>query len=222
MTKIKLLSALGLHEHAPVISIIAVISLLMGIGMTADWIAGDDRQWIGFFLVGVPFASYMWINYRSRNLSFEAIKVEGDKKYLIAIIPSNIGLLEIITKPHPNLEKIYFMYDNFSNEKIVEVKNLIKQDKRCIQDSFLYLESLQNPKNMIASFESILEHLKNFDAKNDEILIEVTTGQTLSSLTLYELGKLKKIDVSCSISQYNAQNSPIQNSAVPYKIEFDF
>ena len=220
MTKIKLLSAFGLNEHAPKRSIFIVLLSLMGIGMTADWIAGDDRQWLGILFLFISFGVYWWTNYRSRNLKFKQEHINGEKRFLIAIIPSRLDLYHTITQSHPGLQKIYFIYDNFTNDKIIEVKNTIKHDKRCSQDTFLHVASTQNPKNIISSFDSILEHLKNVDGKHDEILIEVTTGQTLSSLTLYHLGSLYNIDVSCLVSNYDEHNNVIHGSSLQHKIDF--
>lgn len=221
MKKIKLLSAIGLNEKAPLRSIFLVILMLMGIGMTADLIAGDDRKWLGILFIAVSFGIYWWINYRSRNLSFEQSHISSEKKYLIAIIPSNIALLETIIKPYPHLKQIYFIHDNFPSDGISAVKERIKEDKRYSKASFLHTKSTQNPKNIISCTEDILEDLKNFDFLKDEVVIEVTTGQTLSSLTLYEFGKLQGIDIVYNISLYDTNNLVVPNSATPYKIEFD-
>ncbi|MDR1912830.1 MAG: hypothetical protein LBQ52_10870 [Helicobacteraceae bacterium] len=219
MKKIKLLSAFGLSEKASIAAIAVVLSALMGIGMTADLIAGEDRQWIGLMLLLVSFLIYIFHNYRSRNLSFKPILVSKEKKYLISIIPSNINLLNSIAANYKNLEKIYLIKDNYSNKNIDEVKEKIKQEKIYSKENFLKVKSINEPENIISSFDDILEDLS--EAKRDNILIEVTSGQTLASLTLYHLGQLYGIDVSCLISKYNDENKVIGNSAVANLVKFN-
>ncbi|MDR2099881.1 MAG: hypothetical protein LBP40_03510 [Campylobacteraceae bacterium] len=220
--KIKLLSAFGLPEKAPIIAVLAVFSALMGLGMTADLIAGENRQWIGLILLAAAFGVYLFFNYKSRNLTFKPSPVDTNKKYLISIIPSNMSLLNSIKKYYPNLQKIYFIHDNFSNDKVNEVKKEIKNDKSLYsQAKYLKVKSIQEPKNIISSFDDILDELKNDSAENDDILVEVTSGQTLASLTLYHLSILYKIDVACLVSKYDESNQVIDNSTVPTTIKFD-
>jgi hypothetical protein len=52
-------------------------------------------------------------------------------------------------------------------------------------------------------------------------LIEATSGQSLSSITLYNLGKLYDIRVSCLISKYDNDNKVIPNSAAANFVKFD-
>lgn len=219
MKKIKLLSAFGLSERAPTIAILVVLIALMGIGMTADLIAGEDRQWIGIIFLILSFAIYSFYNYRSRNLKFKPTAVGKDKKYLISIIPSNINLLNSIGTHYENLEKIYFIRDNYSSKGLDEVKEKIKQEKIYSKEKFLKVKSINEPENIISSFDDIMEDLSDVD--KDDILIEVTSGQTLSSLTLYRLGLLRHIDISCLISKYDDDNKIIENSAVANLIKFN-
>jgi hypothetical protein len=219
MKKIKLLSAFGLSERASIVAILVVFSAFMGIGMTADLIAGENRQWIGPLLLAASFLIYICYNYRSRNLKFKPTAVSKEKKYLISIIPSNINLLNSIVSHYSNLEKIYLIRDNYSNKNIDEVKEKIKREKIYSKEKFLKVKSINNPENIISSFDDIMEDLS--DVKNDDILIEVTSGQTLSSLTLYHLGELHGIELSCLISKYDDDNKVIENSTVANLVKFN-
>lgn len=222
LKKVKLLSAFGLSEKASVVAIFAVLFALMGIGMTADLIAGDDRQWIGLILLMVSFVIYLFFNYMSRNLAFKPSLADASKKYLISIIPSNMDLLNSLKKFYPNLQKIYFIYDNFSNDKVDKVKEEIKKNKSFYsQAKYLKVKSTQEPKNIISSFDDILEELADSSIENRDILIEVTSGQTLASLTLYHLSMLYKIDTAYLVSKYDENNNVIKDSAVATTIKFD-
>ncbi|MDR0407647.1 MAG: hypothetical protein LBH45_01840 [Campylobacteraceae bacterium] len=220
MTKIRLLSAFGLSEKASVIAIFVVLLALMGIGMTADLIAGEDRQWIGLIFLFTSFGIYLFFNYKSRNLSFNPSPVDTNKKYFISIIPSNINLLNSIKSSYENLKKVYFIYDDFSNEKINEVKREIEKNKQFYSAAkYLKVKSTNEPKNIISSFDDIMQELE--DVEKSDILIDITSGQTLSSLTLYNLGKLYNISVSCLISKYDNNNKVLANSTFAYLIKFD-
>jgi hypothetical protein len=217
-----LLSAFGLSEKASIVAILIVLSALMGVGMTADLIAGDDRQWIGLILLAGSFGTYLFFNYRSRNLTFKPLPVDRSKKYLISIIPSNIDLLNSLKKFYPNLQKIYFIHDNFSNDKVDKVKEEIKKDETFYsQAKYLKVKSTQEPQNIISSFEDILEEFKENSIENRDILIEVTSGQTLTSLTLYYLSTQYKIEIAYLVSKYDKNNNVIKDSATATTIKFD-
>ena len=215
MKKIRLLSAFGLSEQASWIAIGVVISALVGISMMANFFGEFGGHWLGFVFFGVAFAVAYFYNFRSKNLAFNPTPV-GAKKYLISIAPSNTGLLNKIIGLYSDLVHIYFIYDGSS--KIDDIKQAIQHDKRYILKK---VKSTIKPENIIAVFDEILEELKEFLAQEDDIVIEVTAGLTMSSITLYQLGKTKNIDVSCNISQYDERNQPIPNSGVATRIAFD-
>jgi hypothetical protein len=167
--------------------------------------------------LGASFGLYLFFNYRSRNLAFNPSPVDANKKYLISVIPSSINLLESILTSYPNLEKIYFIYDNFLTAS--KIKKRIKSQKLYSKAKFLKVKSTNEPNNIISSFDDIMQELD--DVQKSDILIEVTSGQTLSSLTLYNLGKIYDINVSCLISKYDDDNKVIPNSAVANLVKFD-
>lgn len=234
MKRIKLLSSIGLNEQAPFGSIILVFLLIIGLGITGDLIValvnyslldnGEEKfnfgLWTGPGLILLSYTIFWLINHRAKNLNFAPEIIEG-KKYIISIMPSNIGLFETIIRSNPRFEYYYLIHDSFSNNNIEELRKHVidKYQKKC---KFKKIKATQNPNNIIAVVDEILEDLKNYDADNNDIVFEITPGQTISSIALYELGRHHGIDVLSHLSYYNANGDPIENSTKAQKINFEY
>ncbi|OHE05236.1 SoxR reducing system RseC family protein [Sulfurimonas sp. RIFOXYB12_FULL_35_9] len=234
MKRIKLLSSIGLNEQAPFKSIILVFLLIIGLGITGDLIValvnyslfGNDKEkfnfglWTGPGLILLAFAIFWIINHRAKNLNFSPEIIEG-KKYIISIMPSNIGLFETIIRSNLRFEYYYLIHDSFSNNSIEELRKYIidKYQKKC---KFKKIKATQNPNNIIAVVDEILEDLKNYNANKNDIVFEITPGQTISSIALYELGRHYGIDVLSHLSHYNENGDPIENSTKAQKINFEY
>lgn len=207
----KFYQSLGLSEKEPFYNILIALLAIMGVGLLADLLASFFTLWVGVVLLGAAYFFYRIVNLRAKNLKFKPQSVEKTKTHLISIMPSNKDLYEKITKPYDSLKKIYLIKDASSNAQWLEKDNKITQKK---------VKTTANPANIIAICEEILDEINSEEVDFENVVIDATSGITLSSIALYEVGKLKKIDTTYLKSDFDTDGRRIEGSEQITKIDF--
>ncbi|MFW6308043.1 MAG: hypothetical protein ACOC08_05315 [Campylobacterales bacterium] len=207
----KFYQSLGLSEKEPFYNILIALLAIMGVGMIADLLATVFGLWLGVLLIISAYVLYKFVNHRSKNLKFKPQSVEKTKTHLISILPSSEELYIKIIKPYSNLERIYLIKDKNSKDSWLQKDS--KQSLRMVK-------TIANPVNVISACEEILEELKAEEIDFENVVIDTTSGVALSSIALYEVGRLKKIDTTYLKSDYDRDGNRVEDSGQITKIDF--
>lgn len=215
-TKKDLLSAIGLNEKSPWISFVLVITFLICISILGDAIEDVTSEYHKF-LVSSVLGVIVFILYKileKRELK-ATIKFLEHKKEILMVTPSNLDLLISI------LSKQEVQHIDFIQTKVNPSKEYNEIVEYLHQHSIIFkiheISNIDNYKELEEQFYSVINKKENCT----NLVVDITTGKSLSSSILQNLAFSKNIDVGYLSSEYDDQNKPIKNSSRYIQVSFE-